>query len=84
MNLTPTEKSENHQAVFTAEVHLNVLSRPLTMALSSCARILGVCLTNHSPPALFFFFSWRLGHAHLFHSLGQDQYTVAQPAETTG
>ena len=29
------------------------------------------------------FFMWRLSHAHLFHSLGQDQSTVAQRAETT-
>ena len=31
----------------------------------------------------FFFLKWRLAHAHQFHSLGQDQSTVAQRAETT-
>ena len=39
---------------------------------------------NNSFPAyafFFFFFEWRLGRAHLFHSLGQDQSTVAQRAE---
>ena len=30
-----------------------------------------------------FFFYWRLARAHLSHSLGQDQSTVAQRAETT-
>ena len=30
-----------------------------------------------------FFLKWRSAHAHLFHSLGQDQSTVAQRAETT-
>ena len=44
---------------------------------------------NHSFPActfflfLFFFFKWRLARAHQFHSLGQDQSTLAQRAETT-
>ena len=28
-----------------------------------------------------FFFKWRLARAHLLHSLGQDQSTVAQGAE---
>ena len=32
---------------------------------------------------LFFFCKCRLAHTHLFHSLGQDQSTVAQQAETT-
>ena len=31
----------------------------------------------------FLFFELRLARAHLFHSLGQDQSTVAQRAETT-
>ena len=31
----------------------------------------------------FFFLKWRLVQAHLFHSLCQDQSTVAQQAETT-
>ena len=38
--------------------------------------------TIHSPPALFFF-KWRLAQTYLFHSLGQDQSTVAQRAEMT-
>ena len=44
---------------------------------------------NNSFPArtfflfFFFFLKWRLACAHLFHSLGQDQSTVAQRAETT-
>ena len=41
---------------------------------------------NSSPPARFifsFFFKVRLTRAHYFHSLGQDQSTVAQRAETT-
>ena len=42
---------------------------------------------RHLKPRLRFFkilfFKWRLARAHLFHSLGQDQSTVAQRAETT-
>ena len=35
------------------------------VAFSSRARILGECLTIHSPPAFFFFFlKWRLGRTH--------------------
>ena len=35
------------------------------------------------PRLLFFFFlKWTLARTHQFHSLGQDQSTVAQPAET--
>ena len=35
---------------------------------------------GHSFPAgtFFFFLKWRLAHAHVFRSLGQDQSTVAQ------
>ena len=41
-----------------------------------------------SPPAFFFFFwgggaKWKLARAHKFHSVGQDQSTMAQRAETT-
>ena len=45
----------------------------------------GECSTIHSPPALFFFcfLKWRLARTLLFHSLGQDQSTVAKQAETT-
>ena len=50
---------------------------------SSLARILGECSTIHSPPALFFFLKRTLARAHQFHSLGQDQSTVAQQTETT-
>ena len=37
------------------------------------------------PACAFFSFSfkWRLARVHLFHSLGQNQSTVAQRAETT-
>ena len=52
------------------------------IAFSLCARILGECLTIHTPFALFKK-KWRLAHANLFHSLGQDQSTVAQRAEMT-
>ena len=55
----------------------------VAVAFSSRARILGECSTSHSPSALFFFFlKWRLAWAHLFCSSGQDQFTVAQRAET--
>ena len=50
--------------------------------VSSCARLLGECLTIHSPPALFSVLKWRLVRAHKFHSLCQGQSTVAQQAET--
>ena len=41
-------------------------------------------LDNSFPAcAFFFFFQWRLARAHLLHSLGQDQSTVAQRGETT-
>ena len=49
---------------------------------SSLARILGKYSTIHSPPALFFL-SQKLARAHLFHSLCEDQSTVAQRVETT-
>ena len=34
-------------------------------------------------PFFFFFYKWRSDRAHQFDILGQDQSTVAQPAETT-
>ena len=42
-------------------------------------------MLDHSFPRLcfFFFFKWRLDRAHYVNSLGQDQPTVAQRAETT-
>ena len=66
----------------------------VVVAFSSLARILEECSTIHSPPALFFFFGggvggvegkgeWELARVHSFHSLCQDQSTVAQRAETT-
>ena len=55
----------------------------VVVALSSLARIGGECLTIHSPPALFFFFKWRLVCAHWFHSLCQDQSMVARWAQMT-
>ena len=56
----------------------------VVMVFSSLARILGECSTIHSLLLLFFFFvKWRLGRTHWFYSLGQDQSTVAQRAETT-
>ena len=53
------------------------------VAHSSLARILGECATIRSPPALFFFLKRRLARAQQFHTLCQDQSTVAQRAETT-
>ena len=59
------------------------------MDFSPLARISGDGSTIHSPPALFFFvvvcfcLRLRLARAHLFHSSGQNQFTVAQRAETT-
>ena len=53
----------------------------VVVALSSLERILGECSTIHSRPLLFFFFlKRRFARAHLFHSLCQDQSTVAQRA----
>ena len=46
------------------------------VAFSSRARILGEYSIIHPPPALFFV-KWRLARAHQFHSLGQDQSTLA-------
>ena len=42
-------------------------------------------MIDHSFPvcAFFFFLKWRLARVHYFRSLGQDQSTVAQRAETT-
>ena len=51
----------------------------------SLERILGECTTIHSLPMLFllFFFRWRLTCTCSFHSIGQNQSTVAQRAEMT-
>ena len=64
----------------------------MEVAFSSLAKILGEGSMIHSLPALFvvvvavflfFLFKWRLARAHAFHSLCQDQSTVAQRAGTT-
>ena len=52
------------------------------VAFSSPARILGECSTLSFPACAFFFFFFPF-RAHYFHSLGQDQSTAAQRAETT-
>ena len=43
----------------------------------------GRMFNNSFPPVHFFSQKWRLGRAYRCHSLGQDQFTVAQQAETT-
>ena len=50
------------------------------MAFSSRARIFGriIYFEIHSPPEFFFFLSGDQAYPHYFHSLGQDQSTVAQ------
>ena len=53
------------------------------MAFSSLARSLEEGSTIHSPPAIFFFLKWRLARAYNFHSLRDDQSTVAKRAEMT-
>ena len=58
------------------------------VAFSSLERILGECSIIRSPSALFsssffFFLKWRLALVHYFHSLCQDQSTVAQRDEMT-
>ena len=72
--------------MFDAEVNVGpfcYVHRVLVaVASSSLAKISGKCSTVHPPPALFFL-KWRLARVHWFHSLGQDQSTVAQRVETT-
>ena len=51
------------------------------VALSPHVRILEEGLTIYSSPVLFF--KWKAARAHQFHSLAQDQPTVAQRTETT-
>ena len=58
-----------------------VLANLVVVAFSLQARILFESLTNHSLSVLFCMFcflKWRSACLHLFHSLGQDQFTVAQ------
>ena len=50
----------------------------MVVAFSSHTRILGAGSMIHFMPTLFFFFLKWIAHAHQFHSLGQDQSTVAQ------
>ena len=38
----------------------------------------GTMFDNSVPACAFFFFKWRLAHTNEFHSLDQDQSTVAQ------
>ena len=52
------------------------------VTFSSRARTLGEC-AHSSFPACAFYLKRRLARAHEFRSLGQDQSTVAQQAETT-
>ena len=44
--------------------HHHELCMMVVVAFSSLARVLGECLTIHSPPALLFFLKWRLAHLH--------------------
>ena len=61
----------------------------MVVAFSSRARIFGRMFDNSLTACvclffcLFVFLKWRLACAHYFHSLGQDQSTVAQRAEMT-
>ena len=55
----------------------------LVWVLFSHARTLREGLTNHFPPEPFFFLKKRSAHRHEFHSLGQDQSTVAKRAKMT-
>ena len=57
----------------------------VVVAFSSCLRIFGRMFDNSLPASPFFliFLKWRLVRAHWFHSLGQDQSTMAKRAETT-
>ena len=72
------QRGQNPTTFFVTVIKYTVV------AFSLHARILGECSTIHSPPVLFFFFSkWRLARVNYFHSVGQDQSTVAQRVETT-
>ena len=56
----------------------------LMVAFPLIVRILGECSTIRSLPVLFFFFFFSGDScAHYFHSLTQNQSTVAQQAEMT-
>ena len=50
----------------------------VVVAFALLVRIVGECPTTFIPCLHFFILRWRLAHAHLFHSLGQDRSTVAQ------
>ena len=80
----PSGSDVKVKAITTTTTTTIILSFVAVVAFSSSARIWGERSTVHSLPALFFFFfKLRLARAHYFHSLGQDQSTVAQPTETT-
>ena len=72
--MTPTEFNSPYQfgylsvfkAIYGCDVSSTLKKIVLeVMAFSLLARILGECLTIHSPSVLFFFFlQWRLARAH--------------------
>ena len=75
--------STNKSTPYHSSLFRYVLSLHM-VAFSSFARILGECSTIHSLPALLKKKKKRkLALAPLFHSLCQDQSTVAQRADTT-
>ena len=55
----------------------------VVVAFSWHARILGEGYHSIPACAFFFFLKWRLVRAYEFHSLYQDQSTVARRAEMT-
>ena len=62
--------------------------RHVAVVFSSLARIVGRMFDRSFPECAFLFvclfvLKWRLARTHEFHSLGQDQSTVAKRAETT-
>ena len=57
----------------------------VVLAFSSLAKDFGRTVDRLFPACAFFFFflKWRLARAHVFHSLYQNQSTMAQRAEMT-
>ena len=71
--------------VLTERIHDRYLV-VVVVAFPSLARISGECSYHSFPTCVFVcfvFFKWRLAYPHWFHSLCQDQSTVAQWAERT-